>query len=469
MKKFSKEEKSLIKADIKEIKNEIKSIKKAVTDEVYKETCKNKYQEIEDRFSKEQVFKKFQLIYIKYGKEAYGKYVPRKYKEDTLTYLYKNNCFLNIYEQFGELEIKEHLDEIMAEDIKQETGSKIKATLSRVKYIFLKKFAPSAMAVTLAFPALITTYAEKNINEENKEHAQKIAEYIDDIKEYGEEVRSYNLTDLQNIMIVMDDMWTRIKGYGKPELDLLGYAGIDVSKEGGIGVCRNMADDFVRRINEINPEYNARKITVYTTEGEYKPADIDVRIARTEENVILNFDAEGNPIENPEKDTEEKTEQNEVPIEENESKIEITIDTKKIFGNHVVVIMTIPEDNIELIVDPTNAGIGIYKNGQITLFNSGKENPLTLKVKELGAMMYGVESVAQVPLNIVKSISIKDTEKYSKKYGIESQNEALQTVRKMRSNEFFNRIRYNEKSNTTTITEPKTQEKKNTYELENER
>lgn len=429
MAKFSKEKRRLIKTEVRQIKNQIKE-----------EKSKKGSRAEKREFERKEAFKKFQPIYLKYGRAAYLKYVPDDYSMAMLEYLMKNKRFLDVYEQFGEQAIKRAMEEIKSTDIEYETGSTLKAMLYKAKNTILKRVAPVTVATTLALPTAFALSAESEIKEDEQKYAHEIEEYIDDIKEYAQEVKSYNLTDLQNIMIVMDDMWNRIEGYGIPQIDSLAYPGLDVAEEGGVGVCRNMADDYARRMNEINPEYNARSITVYSESGEFEPADIDIKYA-------------------PEQEVE-------LPQQEEEG---IPIDTTKIFGNHAVVLMTIPEEDIELIVDPTNGGIGIYQNGQITLFNAGKENPATLETKPLGATIYGVDQFWQTPINFIKSIGFKDIEKYSQMFGVEAQNQALEEVRAIRENEFLNRIRYDIETNTATITSSKEQETQEIIRSENER
>ncbi len=70
-------------------------------------------------------------------------------------------------------------------------------------------------------------------------------------------------------MRCMRDLHNTIEGYGEPKLDLVGYRGLDVIDEGGIGVCRNFAPNIADKLNAINPEYNARTVLVYTDSGEF--------------------------------------------------------------------------------------------------------------------------------------------------------------------------------------------------------
>lgn len=405
----------LIQADIKDIKEKIKSEKDKKT---------SRREKI--KYIREEAFKEYQLIYVKYGRDDYWKYVPDRVQKRTFKYLMRNKAFLNIYEQFGTEKYKDNLEKIMADDIRHETGSRLKALLFRAKRLLTKRIAPTAIATTLAFPTILTVMAEQQKIEGQEVYFKEIEDYIDSIKEYAEEIKSYNLTDIQNIMLVMDDMWNRIEGYGHPKIDTVACLGLDVSENYGVGVCRNMADDFARRMNQINEDYNARSITVYLEDGDYTPSNVDIKF-----------------VQNQQVKPENKEE---VP------KGLITIDLTKFYGNHAVVLMKIPNGEIELIVDPTNGGIGVYQNGKVTLFNAGKEDPATVKVKPMGASMYGISAILETPVNFIESIGFKDIEKIQEKFGIEAQNKALEEVRAVRNNKFNNRIKYNIATNTVTVT-----------------
>lgn len=76
-------------------------------------------------------------------------------------------------------------------------------------------------------------------------------------------------------MRVMKDMNERIRGYGEPEIDAVGYRGMDVMKENGIGVCNNMSENVADEFNKINPEYNARVVVLYMNEGDIEGANIE--------------------------------------------------------------------------------------------------------------------------------------------------------------------------------------------------
>lgn len=76
-------------------------------------------------------------------------------------------------------------------------------------------------------------------------------------------------------MRCMRDLHNTIEGYGEPKLDIAGYRGLDVIDEGGIGFCRNFAPNIADKLNAINPEYNARTITLYTSPGKFTSNNIE--------------------------------------------------------------------------------------------------------------------------------------------------------------------------------------------------
>ena len=225
-----------------------------------------------------------------------------------------------------------------------------------------------------------------------------------------------NLSDVQVFMKVMDDMWKNSKGYGEPEKNITGYLELDMDGEDGYGVCRNMASDVARKLNAIDENYNARIIPVYLGEdGSYKIADIERKIVENDDTV---------------KD-QEKDEEN-TAYEDNKAEKIVT----KIFGNHMVTLVDVKEDNLTIVLDPTNPGIGIYKNGRIVMLNSSKEDGLKFEAKEYSSYIVtqgGVKGFLNVTGDYLKSFEASNLkfEQIEKKYGIEAQNIALKEIRKM--------------------------------------
>lgn len=165
--------------------------------------------------------------------------------------------------------------------------------------------------------------------ENEKNFSQQIDEYNQNNYVYANEIKALNLSDLETIMLIMNDMKNNYT-YGQTTFDIRGYWRLHFD-EYGQGVCASYADDFVAKINEINPDYNARCIGVWTC-----PTNEEVAMIL---NDIL-FD-------------------------------NTAVISQKKFGNHGVVALDIKDGNYTLVVDPTsNIVVGILKNGKIYRFKT---------------------------------------------------------------------------------------------------
>ena len=107
--------------------------------------------------------------------------------------------------------------------------------------------------------------------------------------------------------------------------------------EEGYGVCRNMASDLAKKLNEINPKYNAKTLIVYKDMKSMKRANIDRKIDSTT-----------------------------IQTQGEQNKNHIVEVNKYIYGNHMITLVDIEKDNVTLALDPTNPSIGVYKDGKIT-------------------------------------------------------------------------------------------------------
>ena len=343
-------------------------------------------------------------IYIEFGREAYKKYASDKYYYEDLQKLKKEGRYEDIYNKYGESEYNKLLIKSMYNEIKQEKGG-LRANLWRIKQKIL--YTAKVIGFDIGFSALSLAAVGNVKNEEIiKNNAIKyeseIEAYNEKISDYADKINSMNLNDTQIFMKTMDDMWKNIKGYANPEKDIKGFLELDLATEDGYGVCRNMASDVAKKLNAINPEYNARTMAVYMSEdGEYKIADIKRTVLET----------------NQEQQTNEKLQ-------------EII---NRGMGNHLVTIVDIKKYNITLVLDPTNPGIGIYRDGKITMLNSDKVNDREYKAKEYinttfdGARM---EDTIKDYISTYKTPNISDDE-IEKLFGIEAQNKALAEVRAM--------------------------------------
>lgn len=314
-----------------------------------------------------------------------------------------------IYFKYGEKEYNKLLAKAMYEEIKESRGT-MKASMWRIKNSILKitkRVGLLSTVVLLEGTALMAGNTEKIIDDNRIKYEKEIEDYNKDISKYAKKVNSMNLSEIQIFMKVMDDMWENIKGYKTPQKDITGFLELDLATPEGYGVCRNMASDVAKKINAINPEYNARTCVVEMgNEGVYYAASI-------QRNII---------------------EENQTVVEENQTETQSNGYLQKLIGNHMVTLVDVKEDNLTLVLDPTNPGIGIYSDGQIIMFNSAKENGLEFDAKEyVNAVFFqgGIDGIGSTYKDYIKSYKKPklSLEEIYRKYGIEAQNRALEEVK----------------------------------------
>lgn len=348
-------------------------------------------------------------IYREFGRKAYKKYVSDKYYDEDLKKLKKEGRYEDIYNKYGESEYNKLLIKSMYNEIKQEKGT-IKANLWRMKQKLL--YTAKVIGFDFAFSALALSAVGniKNdviIGNNAIKYESEIEEYNEKNSEYADKINSMNLSDTQIFMKTMDDMWKNIKGYANPEKDIKGFLELDLTTEEGYGVCRNMASDVAKKLNAINPEYNARTMAVYMSEsGEYQIADIKRNVIETNNTV---------------------TDQEQQANEDSTEIVSIAM------GNHMITMVDIVKYNITLVLDPTNPGIGIYKDGKITMLNSDKANDREYKAKEyINTTFNGAKMGDTVKdyFSTYRTPNISDDE-IEKLFGLEAQNKALAEVRAM--------------------------------------
>lgn len=378
-----------------------------------------------DKESKEKIKllkkqEKYNQIYLDYGAEAYQKYTPSKVKKAELKKLKKEGRYEDIYNKYGPAEHEKILVKAMYEEIKEAKGP-LKAILWNIgKKLKIATAYTALIAATSAttLTGMAMSDAEKNIKNNAIEYAADIEQYNNKINKYANEINEMNLTDVQVFMKVMDDMWGSIKGYKTPELNLSGFYELDLATEEGYGVCRNMASDVAKKLNAINPEYNARVIPVGMGDTYYQIANITRTVLQENETVS---EHEG---------------------EENESSPDILA---KIFGNHMVTLVDVKEDNLTLVLDPTNPGIGIYKDGDIIMLNpvhdASSNEKIEYEAKEYtsaviirGEGMQGVVDTIKDYFSTYEDANLT-FEQIEEKYGLEAQNIALDEVREMSKTE----------------------------------
>ena len=221
--------------------------------------------------------KKFEQIYLEYGPKYFRKYVSRKYKREDIAKLEEEEKFLDIYMKYGE----DYWEEIWTIDAEQELGRKMtrKEKWSNKNFI-VQSIKRAIIMIELAYVGTVLLLnsppGQEEIQEAKnaKKYAKEIDKYEKAVKEYAKKFDIHSQSDMEIIMRTMKDMHDTIQGYGQPKLDIEGYQGIDVMYEGGVGVCRNMANNIADKLNAINPDYNARIVTLYDALGEIEKANI---------------------------------------------------------------------------------------------------------------------------------------------------------------------------------------------------
>jgi len=394
-------------ADLKELEKEGNYVEMYNKHGVMTETTRARIEELKKEGEYDQIFREFDQV-------AYKKNTPFKYRRADLRKLKQEGRYEDIYNKYGARKYNDILTRAMYNDIKNTKGLGA-AIRWRVKEIFKRGVSVNMVLATVLsaeMAYLIAGEAEKSeqaIAKNGEIYVDDINNYNRNVERYAYEINQYGFSDLQIGMKVMDDMWRSIQGYAAPARDIIGYLELDLATKDGYGVCRNMASDVAKKMNAINSKYNARTMNVYMESGgEYTKADIERNILETNSTVVNNEGAE----EEQEDDT-----------------------MQRMFGgNHMIVLIDIPDDNLILVLDPTNAGVGVYINGKITMFNSGKgENPRAFDSKELATgIITGRKRMGQAAEDYVRSFQKPNLtwEELWAKYGVEAQNEALDVVRR---------------------------------------
>ena len=374
------------------------------------------------------------LIYHKYGSlETMFIKNFRKLKKEEIKKLLEEKRYIELQNAYGDKAIQEHRFDIYKNDIEYETGSKFKAKVlsSGSKTVHGLKEAIKGLTIfTTTIGVILVGQIGKFIDEmyqnDIEKNASIIQEYDEEIAEYADYIQSLQLnSDLEVVMKVMDDMWKEIK-YGTPTKDIAGLYRLAFTEDEKVGECRNIADDFSARMNAINPEYNARILTVYGKENyfeEGKTADIK-RIKKTDETII---DSENTTTNN-----------NNQSMDEEIDRIFNDINITEYTGNHMVSIFEPIGKNYTLVVDPTNPSIGIIANGEIYMFQPTNKNGM--KFKPIGQVTYVKNyDFTDIRNEFLKSfISFKseeELEEISNEWNLEKQNQALETVRNLKTDE----------------------------------
>ena len=228
--------------------------------------------------------KMYEDIYVIYGRKWFLKYVPKKYQKADRKKLWKEGKFLDIYNKYGSIDY----EEIQEKEIENETGKE--PTIGQIIKIWCKR----ALRIILLSGLMTDTalgiargVGTDNIIEENgQKYAKEIENYQKEIQEYAKTINQKKYTDLEIFMKLMKDMYETTRGYGQPEIDAQGYYGMDM-QEGGIGVCRNIADNIADKLNAINPDYNARSITCISNYSNIEYNNMENKIVMDDNTTLI--------------------------------------------------------------------------------------------------------------------------------------------------------------------------------------
>ena len=148
---MNKELKAIIKAEVKNIIEEIELEEKEF----------NRVFHSDVQFQKS--YYKFKTIFDKYGKEAYLKYVPFKYKKLELKGLIFDNNYVEIYEHYGMNTIKKLLYTKNLYSDEMKVTNKFKILAIKLKKLFSRNFIPITAQAVLLLPESVAD----NFNNEN--------------------------------------------------------------------------------------------------------------------------------------------------------------------------------------------------------------------------------------------------------------------------------------------------------------
>lgn len=364
--------------------------------------------------SKEDQLEYYNCVYNVYGSKIYQLVTPNSIQKKDLCSIVYSGKFEDIYYKYGEKIYNNCIDYMKITDIYSETGNSLKYFMNKIFYLIKHELLPFLLQVAIIVPPSIHVALQAQGYVQNQIHLNEIEKYLDNIENYADSVNDLNLSNIEILMKVTRDMWSNIQGYSTPKKDLLLYPGLDLADEDGVGVCRNMADDVARKLNAINPNYNARVLNVYLTGSGYQYANINTNIVE-DETTLPQYDNQS---------------ENSTGLKQVNNIINIINDNIiKYTGNHTVVILDIDEDNVTLMLDPTNPGIGVLKDGKIIPFNITKNSTINEKVTPITCFI-----VREDPFGLSKQLlsSFKEPtlsiEELKDKYGLDAQNKALSSL-----------------------------------------
>lgn len=351
--------------------------------------------------------KQYDKIYSLYGEDMYSIVVPWMEKKKDIKRLLKDGRFEDIYRKHGLYEYNKLIDKMEAMEVYDATGSKLRMFICRMKPA-LKEIGLGLLLYPAVFSSIDLYLADKEIQDNLKQYSTEINEYNRDVNQYANAINEMGLTDTQIIAKVMNDIW-KDNQYGEPKNDKLGIYRLALA-ENNVGVCRNMADDFTAKMNAINPKYKAHNLCVYMSAEDKDGNPIQYQIAKIDRHTP-------------------KADGQNVQVTQDKEKLTQKI-ANELVGNHMVSVIEIPEDNTTLIVDPTNPGIGVYKDGKIYMLSTKDGKGITAKT--VGTVISdGTGIVYDVTEDLKNSFedSKLSMSELREKYGPQALNQALDVIK----------------------------------------
>ena len=275
------------------------------------------------------------------------------------------------------------------------------------KFLRLKPLSKSQIALriitTLLSMVLILgaadTIAIESVYLENALiYSKEIDDYETRMDKYAEQLKDMNLSYLDLVMKVVDDMHSNIRGYGNPEINAIGFFRVDVGNTDGYGVCKNMANNTTYILNRVCPELNARDMMVYLDVDGLNMANIELKTVESSSN-------------------------------ENDNQYGINENAQSNNPNHMITAFDLPNSGYSLVVDTTNPAIGVLVDGKIIMLN---EMIGSMKYAPLHEAAMGIRGRIKMVKNLISMnthITQEDLDKLIEEWGKKAQDEALERVR----------------------------------------
>lgn len=313
-----------------------------------------------------------------------------------ISQLLKSKNYDEIYKRYGKFMYKLFEASRISQEVKYEGGKNFD-DLKQIIDVHFKEILYLCITYLSYLLLTIPSDIQENIKTTRRfENIDKISEYESYVDDYLENTDFTGLSDLEIFIKLMQYEHQEML-YGNPESEISGYFRVQMLD--GIGVCRNIADDLAYRLNLINPEYNAKVISINSSFGNWIKNDDEMQIDP-------NYDFN----------------------DENHKNLLISKAMEiKLLPNHAVTMVNIPGEDYSLILDPTNSGIGVIYNGKIDMFNSDNENYHITELFNFISLGYDVGFSTE--LEELKSYFTNHSfEELNELYGLDAQNETIKKL-----------------------------------------